>query len=207
MQLTKQNVGVRKSYGTITVDNVSPSLNEKKHQAQLRQVVTSIYPGVRPGTSLSDGLFPAEAFGAEAQEYSEERVTWVPVPVGTTKEQVEAQLKSLPNARLVRILSLKPILSEEQKNAMQIGLSKSQANGAPLTEDDYREKQAVRYGDGHPQAGQKIPYNNHEQYRVITFMDGKAGAVEDIDLREDDLNDLVPVQMGESTAKKEEVRF
>lgn len=197
MQIAKQNTGVTYQFGKIVVDKVGPSLNEKKHQAQLRQLVTSIYPGVRPGNSLTDPLFSAEAFGAKAQEFVEERVTWVPVPVGTTKEQVEAQLEKLPNARLVRILSLNPILTEEQKNAMKAGLSKSTETGAPLTEDDYREKQAVRYGKEHPQAGEKIPYGEYEQYRIIAFMDGKNGAVEDIDLRAQDLESLKAIHMGE----------
>lgn len=197
MQLSKQNTGIQYHFGKIVVDNVGPSLNEKKYQAQLRQVVTSVYPGVRPGTSLSDPLFPAEAFGAETQEFTEDRVTWVPVPIGTTKEQVEKQLEGLPNARLIRILSLNPILTEEQKNAMAAGLSKSQETGAPLTVDDYREKQAVRYGKEHELAGHKIPYKGYEQYRVIAFMDGKNGPVEDIDLREQDLESMKAVHMGE----------
>jgi hypothetical protein len=196
MQPAKSSTGVRKVYGKITVDKVEPSLNEKKHQAQIRQSVTNIYPGVRAGNSLNDALFPAEAFGTEAQEYTEQRVGWIDVPVGTTAEQVQQALDKLPNARLVRILDLKPILSEEQKRAMETGLSKK-ADGNLLTLNDYREKQAVRDS----KTKEKIAYKGHEQYRVIAFMRGDSGPVEDIDMRDETLASAEPVHFGQEMLK------
>ncbi|HEY9658432.1 MAG TPA: hypothetical protein V6C65_08265, partial [Allocoleopsis sp.] len=128
--------------------------------------------------------------------YTEVRVTWIPVPVGTTPKQVEAKLAKLPQARLVRILSLKTILTEEQKRSMDTGVNK-------LTEEDYAERCVLtRNEDGTP--GVPALYKGHQQYRRIVFNDGLKGAMEDIDIREQDKLDIEPVNMTstKTTAKE-----
>lgn len=199
MQNAKQS-GARKTYGKITVDKVGPSLNSKRDEAQLRQAVVSEYPGIRPNNSLNSGLFDESEFGVPGQKFTEERVCWIPVPSGTTKEEVEKRLEQLTNARLIRILSLRPILTEEQTAAMERGLSKN-PDGSLKTIEDYAEQQAVRERseDGN---GQKLTYKGHQQYRAIAFQDGKAGAVEDIDLREEDILDMQPVEMASFVEEK-----
>jgi len=192
MQVSKQDRGLKQSFGPITVDKVGPSLNPKKHQAQVRQVVTTIYPGVRSGNSLQDGLFSDAEFNAESQSFEENRVAFLPIPIGTTVEQVLDKIKSFPNARLIRILSLNPILSEEQKQAMEKGLSKNE-DGSIKTIEDYANAQAVRTEEGGPE----VLYKGHRQYRVTSFMNGVSGPVEDIDTREEDLFDMNPIQMTE----------
>ncbi len=181
---TENKSGIVKAFGPITIDNVGPSLNPKKWQAQVRQIVTSKYPAARGNNSLSDGLFPASTFGV-GQEYEEVRVTWIPVPVNTKMNAVKAQLAKFPEARLVKTLSLRPILSEEQIRAMETGLSDK-------TEEDYAEKFVVD-GDGNPTL-----YHGHKQYRNISF---SQTAKEDVDLRAEDLADMKPVKMGKAATK------
>lgn len=172
---------IEKRYGKITVDSVAPSLNAKKHEAQVRQTVTSLYPGAKGSNSLSDALFADKAFGV-GEAYDENRVAWIPVPIGTTIKQVELLLAKHPNARLVKTMSLNPILSEEQEQAMQNGVSNK-------TIADYRAKYVVD-----PQ-GEAVLYKGFPQYRNISF---RLNAVEDIDTREQDLADMAEVTMTSS---------
>lgn len=168
-----------KSFGAITVDNVGPSLNPKKHQAQVRQIVTSLYPGARGSNSLSDGLFQDSEFGV-GEAFEEVRVTWIPVPIGTTVEAIQAQLAKHTNARLVKTLSLYPILSEEQRNAMATGISSK-------TLADYEEKCVLNA------EGQAVMYKGYKQYRHISY---RNTAVEDVDLRDAEVADFAPISMG-----------
>lgn len=176
--------GIKQSFGAITVDSVGPNqYNQDKWQAQIRQEVSTIYPAARPHDSLSDGIFDASSFG-EGQTYIEKRVTWVPVPKGTTAQQVQARLKQTPDAVLHKTLSLKPILSEEQVNAMSTGLSS-------MTEDDYAEK-AVKDANGNI----VLYANQFPQYRSIKF---KRNFAADTDLRSADYDELTGrIQMAES---------
>jgi hypothetical protein len=182
----KTENSVSRTFGRITVDSVGPSLNPKKHQAQVRQIVTSLYPGARGANSLSDALFADKQFGV-GEAFEEVRVTWIPVPIGTTVKQVEAQLAKHPNAVLQRTLSLNPILSEEQEQAMASGLSTK-------TLDDYREKHIVD-AQGNP-----VLYKGRKQYRNISF---RITAVEDVDLRDSDFADFAEVSMTEKSQVKE----
>lgn len=175
---TQDKSGIVRSFGAITVDNVGPSLNSKKWQAQVRQIVTSQYPAARGNNSLSDTLFPAQSFGV-GQEYEEIRVTWIPVPLNTKLAAVKTQLAKFPEARLVKTLSLNPILSEEQIRAMETGVSTK-------TEEDYAEKFVID-AEGNPTL-----YHGHKQYRHISFSQVPK---EDVDLRAEDLEDMKPVKM------------
>lgn len=183
----KAQNSIRNSYSKITVDSVGPSLNVKKHQAQIRQTVTALYPGARANNSLSDKLFEPENFGL-GESYDEVRVTWIPVPIGTTIEEVQAKLAKHPNARLVRTLSLNPILSEEQIQAMEQGVSDK-------TMEDYKAKFIV------DPSGAAVLYKGHKQYRHIAF---RTEAVADVDLRESDLKDAGPISMGTAEPVKKE---
>jgi hypothetical protein len=95
----------------------------------------------------------------------------------------------LPHARIIKILSLFPILTEEQTNAIRTGLSKND-DGSPMTQEDYAKKQAIVDKDNQP-----VLWNGFSQYRVTAFTDGKSGPVEDVDKRQDDLLDLAPIHM------------
>lgn len=173
---------VTREDGPITVDEIRPHLsNQKKEQAQLRMVITSTYPEARVGNQLNDSVFGFEDFGfGEGQSFEEKRVAWMDVPKGTTKEQVEAKLKQYPNARLFRIMSLEPIITEEQIRAAQNGISTytdpETGEVKPCDEDYYRNRQQVI----NPETEEPILYNGLPQYRVIGFsVNGKK----DVDLR------------------------
>lgn len=172
--------GLTKVFQAINVVGIGPSLNARKWQAQLEQIVATTYPGVRGNDSMSDALYSGAALGAQPTTFNEKRVTWVPVPVGSTLESVKEQLSRMPEARLQRILSLKPILSEEQVNAIQTGLSNK-------TVEDYSEKFARQTSEQDGIPGEPLTYNGLPFYRAIKF---RASAEEDIDTRPADLADL-----------------
>lgn len=174
--------------GQITVDTIREHLsNGKKERAQLRMVITSTYPEAQVGNQLNDSVFSFDDFGfGNGNSYEEKRVAWIDVPKGTTKEQVEAQLKKFPNARLFRILSLEPVITDEQKRAMRNGISfytDEQGNRLPVTEEYYASVQRVVNGE----TGEVIDYNGLPQYRVIGF---SVAGKKDIDLRPEQFNAL-----------------
>lgn len=168
--------GVTKREGSITIDEIRPHLsNPNKEVAQLRQIIETEYPAARGGNSMQAGLFSSEEFGGNGQTFQENRVAFVDIPRGTTMQQVAARLAGLREARLYRVLSLKPILTDEQKRAMETGLSKT-PEGHPITIEHYKETQRVVDSEGNP-----VDYKGVPQYRRIFFdPQGKA----DIDTRE-----------------------
>ena len=171
--------GIEQSFGPITVDKVEVnSFNSKVWQAQLRQEVTTTYPAARAHDSLSDGLFEAGEFG-EGQSYVEKRVTWLPCPIDSTKEQVEEILRQNIDAVLHKTLSMEPILSAEQVNAMETGLSDQ-------TPEDYAEKNVK------DQEGETVLFAGHPFYRSIKF---KKAYITDVDLRSSQIDESGAVQM------------
>lgn len=167
-----------KAESKITVDEVKPHIsgNEKKAQAQIRMTVSTTYPEAGVGNSLNDSIFGTEEFGFdEGQTYDEKRVAWIDVPSSHTKESVEAQLAKFPEARIYRVLSLEPILTEQQKRAMETGLSRNQKNEV-ITMQHYKDAQQVI----NPETGEAILYNGLPQYRIVAF---SAKAKADVDMR------------------------
>ena len=151
---------IRVTDGKLTVDHVSEGLNDAHDQAQLRQVVTSHYGVTQADSELTDNVFE-DADCGEGKTFEENRVAWIKVPKGTTKEQVEQMLDNYPTGRIYKILSNQPVLTTEQKNAMEQKLNSK-------TLKDYQESQQVVDADGNP-----VFYDGKAQYRVTFF--SKAG--------------------------------
>jgi hypothetical protein len=176
--------GIERSFGPISVDEVKPNqYNEKAWQAQLRQEVTTTYPAARAHDSLSDGLFAADEFG-EGESHVEKRVTWSPAKIDSTVEIIEEILRQNPDAVLLKTLSMEPILSAEQTNAMETGLSDK-------TPEDYAEK-FVPDAEGEPVLFAGKPF-----YRSIKF---KKVYEPDIDLRPSQVDESGAVQMTDRPA-------
>jgi len=160
---------MKKTFGPISVDEVKAGFKAEKgiHDAQIRQTVTTEYPSAIIGNSLMQGgLFAENEFELPAgKTFDSIRVTWIPVPAGTTVEAVAARLAALPNARIGQILShkLEDVLTAEQKAAVDVGLT---------TMEVLRESHTVRDRDNNV----VTPL----QYKSTFFA---ANAVEDIDLR------------------------
>ncbi len=151
----------------------------KKEQAQLRMKVISTYPEAKAGNSLNDSIFESKDFGfGDGQTFEENRVGWIDIPKGTTIEAVRSMMKHYPNARIYRVLSLEPILSEEQRSAMANGISKD-TDGNTINMAYYKKVQMVRPNS---ESDELLLFKGSVQYRVTAFSrDGK----EDMDLRED----------------------
>lgn len=167
-----ENSGITRTYGAITVDHVAAS-QFKAHvdQAQIRQVVKTTYPSKKVGNSLADSLFSIDAYNLpEGQSFDSTRVTWIDVPKGTTKEQVEQLLAGLTAAgkkpTIARIISnnVEDVLTAEQKVGIAQGLR---------TLADYKESLRVKDANGNDLEGAP-------QYRQYFF---KKEATEDMDLR------------------------
>lgn len=118
-------------------------------------VTTSSYPGARYSNELSDSLFSDEDFGAEGKTYTnvEKRVTFMNVPVGTTIEQVVEGLAKHPNARIYKILSCEPTITEGQQYRISRG---------ELTIEQIQNSQQVI----NPETGEAPLYNGFPQYRT-----------------------------------------
>lgn len=166
-----------KKYAPISVDEIKESLKGDREQAQIRQIVTSVFPSGKVGTSLSDSLFDQDEFSFDEVEYDENRVTWIDVPTGTSKEEAEERIKKFPEACIYKVLSSKVILTTEQESAILAGLTSKAIIEA---------RQKVVYGEldkegnANPKAGQLITWGGKPQYRTMAFSKEHKS---DIDLR------------------------
>jgi hypothetical protein len=167
--------------------------------AQLRQVHshTTTYPASQVIDSLTDmeGLFTSEDYNLEegsSYENVENRVTWINVPEGVTKEGLQAKLDALGTARLYRILSNTPILTDGQKRAVT-------TDELDVDLDYFADRDAVRDSDTNEL---RFDQNGKVQYRNVFFTaTGKA----DEDRRTADTDDfyasetiLAEMQVGET---------
>ena len=146
--------------------------------AQLRQIVTTetTYPGISVSSDKQQNVFTTSEFDAAPQVFTntENRVAFMDVPEGVSKEQVQAKIDA--NAVLYKELSNSPILTNNQKNAISRGLT---------TKDAIANKQAIRYPAGHEKEGQLIlDENGNPQYRRVFFWNSPK---EDIDNRGGDV--------------------
>lgn len=150
-----ENSGIKTVFGKITVDNVKedkfkPALDS----AQIRQEVKRIYPSVATSNNMQDGLFSTEDFGLEGgSEYTEIRVTWLPVPKGTSAEAVQAMLDKCSNAKIYKILANEAILTSGQEHAVE--------NIPSVTLETFENAQMVRdaEGDAIPDANGAVQYS------------------------------------------------
>lgn len=114
--------------------------------AQLRQVhsTKTTYPGKNVGNDKQDSLFEAEAFGGESKVYetTQNRVTWIDVPLGSTVESVQAKVDSLgDNARIYQIVSTDVMDCLTSGHLYQI-------TQGTMTLADQQESKALRNSDG-----------------------------------------------------------
>lgn len=168
----ENNSGIKKVYGKISVDKVEAhQYKAGVGQAQLRQVVTKIYPGSSVGNNKADSLFDMDDFELEGgKEYAATRITWLDVPKGTTQATVESMLAKLDDARIYQILSDSAILTDGQESAIESGLSTLEIfEAAQIVKD---EKGNEVFDDG----GNLI-------YTVNFFNKGTKGPKEDEDHR------------------------
>lgn len=174
-QIVDGTAGIRHeiSKGALTLDKIYKGDYQKEGTmtAQIRQVVNtkSFYPSKKVESSLQAGLFKAEDFGFEAKEFesNETRVAWVLVPVNATEPEIKAKLEAATTngACIYRVLSNKPILDENQVYGIEQKLT---------TMDNFANTQAVRFPDGHPQAGQlTLDKAGNVQYRRTFFWESK----------------------------------
>lgn len=165
-------------FSPIEVTRVYASDYQKKNTmtAELKQLVTTTYPGASISNGLNDALFSDEAFNLpEGQSFTSTRIGWINVPEGTTLEVVKAKLAQTPNAKLTRILSNNPILSKEDQYAID-------SPDYEATMDTFADRQVVRDGESQSLI---LDANGKVQFKKIVFK--LAG--NDQDLRTPELED------------------
>jgi len=173
--MTNQN-RVTKTFGPVTLDLIKQSDYPNKAgvyplQAQLRQEVTTSYPGVSTGNSMTENLFSAEDFGLTGSTYTSQRVTWIPVPETATEDQVRALLAAKPDARIWNKYSndFKDCMTDEQHYAVTSGQQSF---------DFFEERLRIRDVKGQDLPG--FDELGKAQYRASGF---SLTAKEDVDLR------------------------
>ena len=178
---TNSRIQTRITKGEIEVAEIRVSDFQKAgtKTAVLKQTVEtlSLYPTKTVTSDMQDNIFSTEDFGFENQEFKSTRtnVAFIPVPENATVETVKKQLSKFPNATLYRVISNEPILTSNQKYAIEAGLK---------TMDDFANSQVVRYPEGDPKAGELIlDKNGKVQYKAVFFSTQNK---EDIDMRTDD---------------------
>ena len=181
-----ENQGVRKetSKGGLEISRVHATAYQKEGTltAEIKQTVTtnSYYPSKSVSNNMQDNPFSTADFGFTENVYTsnEKRVVWVDVPVGSTAESVATKLASLPTATIYKILANRPIISDSQNYAIGANLTSMEA---------IADKQAVRFPDGHQEAGKLILKDGKPQYKATFF---KSEACADQDLRTADPADF-----------------
>ena len=153
--------------------------------AELKQsiITKSFYPSKSVSNNMQDNIFGQSDFGFEEQEFEnkETRVAWIDVPNGSTVETIIAKLIQFTNAKLYRVLSNVPILTNNQVYAVDQGLT---------TKEKFANSQVVRYPEGAMQGNVdvsgKLALDNYgkPQYRAIFF--SNDGTKSDKDLRTSD---------------------
>jgi hypothetical protein len=159
---------MEKTESRVVVEEVAENpYKPEMDQATLRMQIEKFYPPRMPD---SVAIFGAEAFNFEKKEginlFKNERVTWMDVPKGMSKEKVQEVLDKLPNCRIQAVYSMKPILSPGQLFNINKGV---------LSLEDVKKKQLIKKESGEP-----IMWNGAFQYKKhqVSF-----NGEEDIDQR------------------------
>jgi hypothetical protein len=166
----------------VYVDSLSVSKFQKTGTvtAMLRQkvTVTSEYPSSVHDSNMEQNPFGTNDFNDEVKSYDSEqnRVAFIDVPEGMTKEQVQAKISA--QACLYRVLSNAPILTDNHQNAISRGLT---------TKEALAESQVIKYPDGSRDAAGNdnsglpiLDKANKVQYKKIFYWNT---AKDDIDYR------------------------
>ena len=146
----------------IRVTEVKPNAyNSKVNQAELRMEVSKSYPSKKVGNSHQSALAPLSAFGLPESSYTQERVVWIDVPKSWGITEVEQSLKALPKARIYRVLSFEPILTDSDYSWME---TLSEDERVEFLENK-KEKQAVV----DQASGELVTRNGKQLYRRLFF--------------------------------------
>lgn len=153
-----------------------------RQSAQLRQKFTDHYPGGR----ADNDLFGADEFGFADKDYGTDRVCFIDVPLANangepmTVEEVQARINALVAAgkfpTIQRTMSLKPILSEDQKAAIASGLTTVEK----IAESQLAKKQLEELDENGKKKTEALNYNGLPFYRVHKFC---PDYTEDVDMR------------------------
>lgn len=147
--------------------------------AEIKQTVEtkSFYPSKSVSNDKQDNIFDAKDYDFAEQEFTatDTRVAWIPVPTSMdTPAKVVAQLKKFPESTIYKVLANRPILTTDQKYAVNVSKQ--------TTMEIIGERQAIRYPDTYQDATLRgkliLDKNGKIQYRAAYFAN-KAKADED----------------------------
>lgn len=141
-----------------------------KMEVELRQEVVTSYPSIKLSNNLSEALFTEAEAGIKKQSFTETRVAWQKVGNITDIDAVITKLADL-NAKLYRVLSLNPILTDSDKSAITAELT---------TKENIASKQLLVNNT----TQEPILYEGKLQYRRIFYSNT---SIEDVDYRVEQL--------------------
>lgn len=134
---TKSNKnGINKNYNNVEAIEIYDGLG-KNNSCHISQTVETVYPAARMGNEFSTGLFDSPA----GKTYTSKRYSFVPVPKGYTKEQVQERLNKFQEGCIYRILTnnLDDILTEGDMWNIRQG---------NITREDLENKYEVQDSEG-----------------------------------------------------------
>jgi hypothetical protein len=173
-----------KSVTAISVDRIylGDFQKEGTKSAQIRQTVVtkSFYPSKKVTSSHQDNPFTIAEFGFEEADFTNEdkRVAWIDIPVAISNpDDVMAAIPK--DGVLFKCLSNRPIITDNQAYAIEANIR---------TMDEIADKQVIRFGKEHDEAGKIIlDANGKPQYRAIFYSNT---AKEDVDSRTEKAEDF-----------------
>lgn len=178
-----------KPNGVIVVDSVEvDTYDENINNVQIRQSFVRQYAGKQVESNFRDSLFSVEELGIETQDFTQDRVTWIPANLEHTKKDVQKALKEVENACIYRVLSFDPILEDGQIRVLKNGLTgdalknflkENKIKGGEWTEecseillDKIAARQLVVYGENNTEgkdADEPVLISGKKQYRALYF--------------------------------------
>jgi len=201
--VAQDRIRKEETFHPILVTRVYKSEYQKEgtQTAELKQTVEtkSFYPSKSVSSDLQDNPFDLKEFGFEESEYnaSSVRVAWIDIPLDCTEEVAKAKIASLAKARLYRILSNHPIISDRQQYAIDNPIPGATTR---LSIEVLGDRQAVRYPKDHPTnaGGLIMDTNGKPQFKAVFF---RSTLMLDVDKRNEIKDDFyaTPTMLEEMT--------
>ena len=155
---------MNKTFGKVVASAIHDSVSATSDSLEVRQTVTTIYPGAKASNSKSSALFADDQFG-EGQSFDSERVAFIKIPKGTTLPKAKAAIQKIANCgHIYRVMSTK---LEDVATTEQLAM---------ISRTDLEDKLTAK----DPSTGKPMLFNGKPFFRA-TFW--KNEFTEDIDLR------------------------
>ena len=161
--------------------------------AEFKQTVNEIitYPERTISSNLQDNLYDISEFGLDGKTFNSQRtdVTWIDIPLGETVADVAKRLEKYKDAKLYRVLSNQPIISDLTQVYLETLRQGGEEALAKQHMDRVANSQVMRFlqnaEDGSYNEGDLILDKLGKPQYKACFLD-LEGTKDDLDLRTQD---------------------